>query len=156
MESVALRIEKSRKIKGLGQKDLAKITGIHPTSIGQYERGVIVPPPPKLAQMANALDVSIEWLTYGSPEVSTTSAPVEVPVSTPMPAIPARPLEQSTIEHLIQVFEKQLAEKDEMLRRLTRMLEMSMGKPMGNELSGAPIYPLLRVVEADSVTHLAA
>jgi len=64
--SFALRLKKARTDKGLSQTDLAKVVGIHYTQIGRYETKGAQPSADVLSKMANALEVSSDYLTNGT------------------------------------------------------------------------------------------
>lgn len=61
------RLRELRKQKKLSQMELAKIVGLHYTHIGRYERGVSAKPSAdKLKRMADALDVTSDYLIEGA------------------------------------------------------------------------------------------
>lgn len=55
-----------RKDKGLSRDDLAKAVGTSSAIIGRYERGEITPSVEVAAKMADALDVSLDYLVGAS------------------------------------------------------------------------------------------
>jgi len=68
MESLAIRIKKSREIKGFSQKKLADEIGITSSAISQYESTSYFHSEPSLknlVKLAKALNVSFEWLATG-------------------------------------------------------------------------------------------
>ncbi len=64
--SFAQRLKKARTDKGLSQTDLANQVGIHYTQIGRYETKGAQPSAEVLSKMANALEVSSDFLTNGT------------------------------------------------------------------------------------------
>jgi len=66
--SFALRLKKARTDKGLSQTNLAKMVGIHYTQIGRYEKKGAQPSADILSKIANALEVSSDFLTNGTAE----------------------------------------------------------------------------------------
>lgn len=56
------RLLEARKKKGLTQKQLSDAAGIHPASYSAYETNKKVPPVDILVKIADALEVSIDWL----------------------------------------------------------------------------------------------
>lgn len=66
--SFAERLKRARQDKGLSQSDLAKEVGIHYTQIGRYENKGANPAADILAKLANALEVSSDFLMNGSVE----------------------------------------------------------------------------------------
>ena len=64
-ENVAL----ARKRKNLSQSDLAKMVGTIAVTIGRYERGEIKPSIDIASKIADALDVSLDYLVGSTDEV---------------------------------------------------------------------------------------
>lgn len=62
----AQRLKKARTDKGLSQTELANIVGIHYTQIGRYENKGSQPSADVLSKLANALEVSSDFLTNGT------------------------------------------------------------------------------------------
>jgi transcriptional regulator with XRE-family HTH domain len=56
------RIRELRKQKKLKQSDLASLVGISTSAIGMYEQGRRDPDPQTLLRIAQALDVSVDYL----------------------------------------------------------------------------------------------
>lgn len=56
------RIKELRNLKGLSQKDLAKILGCNQTAVGKYERGQLEPNINLLNILANYFGCSIDYL----------------------------------------------------------------------------------------------
>lgn len=59
------RIKELRKQKGLSQKTLAELCGVHQTAVSQWEKGRTTPDLDSLKKLANALGVSVEILLGG-------------------------------------------------------------------------------------------
>jgi transcriptional regulator with XRE-family HTH domain len=64
----AERLRKIRTEKGISKIDLGKLAGIHHAQIGRYENKGAHPSADVLAKLANALDVSVEFLLNGNKE----------------------------------------------------------------------------------------
>lgn len=62
-----------RMEKGLKQKELAQMTGIAPQTLSGYEGRGILPPLENAAKLAQALGVSLDWLTGLAAEEKTGS-----------------------------------------------------------------------------------
>lgn len=60
------RLKEARTKKGLSQSALCKAIGIHVTNISRYERGENKPNTEILQKIANALDVTTDYLMDGS------------------------------------------------------------------------------------------
>ena len=60
-----LRILKLRKERGLSQKDLAQKIGISNSSLGNYENDLGVPPLNVAEDLADAFNVSLDYLVSG-------------------------------------------------------------------------------------------
>lgn len=56
------KLQQARKQKGLTQGQLAKRAGTDSQRISKYERGVLVPTTTILVKLADALDVSLDYL----------------------------------------------------------------------------------------------
>lgn len=68
------RLKDLRTQKKLSQADLGEKIGVTPTHIGRYERGESMPTAKALWLLAQALDVSIDYLVKGDQDsVVTTS-----------------------------------------------------------------------------------
>lgn len=77
MGTIANRISKSRKELGLNQKQLAKKANITESNLSRYENGIREPKSAVLKRLADALEVSTDYLvgltnekTYNSYDVS--------------------------------------------------------------------------------------
>src|SRR6056297_3748382 len=68
MSSLANRIKEGRKNKKLSQQKLAEIANVHYTNIGKYERGEAVPSSAVLNRIAQALELSPDFLMNGTIE----------------------------------------------------------------------------------------
>lgn len=69
-KEIGARIEKSRKLAGITQKELAKRIGTHFQVISNYERGARKPKIETLGKIASALGVSLESLSGIQPNFS--------------------------------------------------------------------------------------
>ena len=57
------RLQKARKDRKISQDELAKILGVHAPIIGRYERGEVKPSIEVATKIADALGVSLDYLT---------------------------------------------------------------------------------------------
>ncbi len=64
--SLADRLKNARKDKNLSQQELAKISDVHYSNIGRYERGDAKPSAEVLNRIAQALDTSPDYLINGT------------------------------------------------------------------------------------------
>lgn len=69
IEIVGLRIKSYRQKKRLSQERLAELSGLHPTYIGQLERGEKNPSVLSLLKISSALEISLESLISQLSEV---------------------------------------------------------------------------------------
>jgi|ERR1019366_9345632 transcriptional regulator with XRE-family HTH domain len=60
------RLTTAREAKTLTKEKLGKVVGVHHSQIGRYEKGDASPSAEVLKKMANALDVSTDYLMNGS------------------------------------------------------------------------------------------
>nr|WP_282444523.1 helix-turn-helix domain-containing protein [Idiomarina sp. ATCH4] len=60
-----LRIKKARKERGLNQRQVGSMLGIAANNISFWERGINKPSTRNLKKLADALNVSIDWLEHG-------------------------------------------------------------------------------------------
>jgi transcriptional regulator with XRE-family HTH domain len=56
------RIAYLRKVKGLRQKDFAKLVGVHPAHVSRWERGHMSPSSDALSKIASALEMTVDEL----------------------------------------------------------------------------------------------
>jgi transcriptional regulator with XRE-family HTH domain len=62
----AVRLRELRRQKGLSQSELGKLADLHYTHIGRFERGTSRPGSDTLKRLADALDVTSDYLLEGS------------------------------------------------------------------------------------------
>ena len=62
MDVFKSRLATLRKLKGLSQAELAEKIGVHPNIIGRYERDLAKPSMELAVKLAEALEVSIDYL----------------------------------------------------------------------------------------------
>ena len=62
MESIGTKIKETRKLKGLNQEELAELARMHRVSIAKYETGRIEPGADALSRIADALEVTTDYL----------------------------------------------------------------------------------------------
>ena len=60
------RVKELRKNKNLSQSKLGEMVGIHYTQVGRYEKGESFPSMEILRKLADALEVSTDYLMEGS------------------------------------------------------------------------------------------
>jgi len=66
--SLNKRLKQARLDKGLSQQELEKLSNVHYTNIGRYERGNAKPSVEVLNRLAQALDISPDYLLNGTLE----------------------------------------------------------------------------------------
>ncbi len=66
MNSLAVRLKEGRKNKGISQQALAELAQVHYTNIGKYERGEANPSAAVLNRVAQALELSPDFLINGT------------------------------------------------------------------------------------------
>jgi transcriptional regulator with XRE-family HTH domain len=64
--SFGLRLKEAREAKSLNKDKLGKLVKVHYSQIGRYERGEASPSADVLKKIANALDVSTDYLMNGT------------------------------------------------------------------------------------------
>lgn len=69
MESIGYRISKARRYRNMNQKELAKKAGITEASLSRYENEIREPRSQSLTQIADALEVSTDYLLGFSDEM---------------------------------------------------------------------------------------
>lgn len=57
-----MKIKRSRLLLGMSQRDLAKLTGLQVSAISHFEHGRRVPSLKNLIKLANALNVSLDYM----------------------------------------------------------------------------------------------
>jgi transcriptional regulator with XRE-family HTH domain len=90
-KAMGARIVEAREKKGLRQAELAREIGVIVTTMWRYERGECAPGADVLRRIAEALDVSIDWIVTGgearrahpcastAPGFATPDAPARAP-----------------------------------------------------------------------------
>jgi len=66
MNKLSERLKQARKSKKLSQQQLAELAEVHYTNIGRYERGDAVPSTNVLNRIADALELSPDFLMNGT------------------------------------------------------------------------------------------
>ncbi len=66
--SFSERLKSARTRKGLSQSQLGQLVNLHYTQIGRYENKGAQPSADVLSKLADALDVTTDFLMYGSRE----------------------------------------------------------------------------------------
>jgi transcriptional regulator with XRE-family HTH domain len=111
MENLGRRIEQIMQKRGLNPNRLALMTGIHPTTIKNYLKGVGKPDVTKLDKIAEKLDISSDWLKTGLGE--SDSPKNKIPNS----------LEYGIKDKLISVLENSLKRVESELDRALQEIE---------------------------------
>lgn len=62
VKSFGRRVAAARKIRGMSQEELAERSGIAASAITRYETGDMMPGFGRVAAIADALDVTTDWL----------------------------------------------------------------------------------------------
>lgn len=62
-DTFATRLRLARKSRDMTQSELARISGVPAVNISFYERGISEPNLPNAVFLADALRVSLDWLT---------------------------------------------------------------------------------------------
>ncbi|MCL8207257.1 MAG: helix-turn-helix domain-containing protein [Actinomycetia bacterium] len=62
-EIFRLRLSRARRNAGLTKRALAGRVGLSERAVGQFEQGETLPALPTAVALADALDVSLDWLT---------------------------------------------------------------------------------------------
>lgn len=76
---LGLRIKQCRKMHKLTQEQLAELTDVSAHYIYEIERGLKTMSLPKLVDIASALDVSIDYLLFGTNKNSSISSSKTLP-----------------------------------------------------------------------------
>jgi len=71
--SFAIRLKDARNKKGLTKSELSKQAGIHYAQIGRYEEKGARPSAEVLGKLANALDVTTDYLMNGTGDEMATN-----------------------------------------------------------------------------------
>jgi transcriptional regulator with XRE-family HTH domain len=74
------RLSALRKDKKMSQQELAEMAGIHPNVLGRYERGEASPSIDMASKLANALEVSLDYLV-GNTDLELDKALIDKVVS---------------------------------------------------------------------------
>lgn len=72
------RVKQAMTEQGISQSELVKLTGISRSGISQYLSGKNIPRQKALTAIANALNVTSEWLTEGSDKKMTVKQAAEL------------------------------------------------------------------------------
>ncbi len=93
--SFGKRIYLARKVRNLTQTGIARALGITPQSVQQWEKGDIMPRRERMTDLANLLQVSINYLEHGmgpepGPVINTPPHRGESPYQTVVPDKPCR------------------------------------------------------------------
>ena len=70
---VGKRIHQARNNKGLSLQELGTLSNIKKSTLNSYERGLALPKEPLITQLAILLDVSADYLQWGSQPINCIS-----------------------------------------------------------------------------------
>lgn len=73
-EAIGLRLQIARQRKDLLQKKVAKILGINPGTLSNYEAGKREPDNETLIKLCNLYDVSVEYVLNGTDQVNNKNS----------------------------------------------------------------------------------
>ncbi|MFK7795269.1 MAG: helix-turn-helix domain-containing protein [Gammaproteobacteria bacterium] len=79
MSTIAQRILQARKACGLSQELLAERMKVSRGACGHWERGKALPSTDHLTQLANILNVRLEWLATGEGDINASHQISESP-----------------------------------------------------------------------------
>ena len=82
MNTFAQRLKQTMKERGITQTELSRITGLGKSSISQYVSGKNIPSKANMKIIADALEVSVEWLIGDFEEAESTSGQKNITVET--------------------------------------------------------------------------
>jgi transcriptional regulator with XRE-family HTH domain len=81
-EVVSKRIQETREKRGISASELARLVGVTPTAVWNWEKNSITPRRPALEQIAKVLGVSVSFLLSGKEEIrEIDTAPATVSVA---------------------------------------------------------------------------
>ena len=111
--------------KSITRYQVAKATGVTEATLSNYTKGKGNPNTSIVKQLADYFEVSFEWLMYGDGEDERHQGPLLEGEPTFHPEYPAKKqrVTSSDITVLVQFFEKQLAEKDALIKHLLTLLD---------------------------------
>lgn len=99
------RLKELRVKKGISQNELARIIGVHVTNISRYERGENRPTSDVLAKLANALDVTADYLMDGSMDDKAQSTISDKELLSQFQRVEKLPREKkAVVKELIEAF----------------------------------------------------
>src|SRR5690606_33340852 len=79
MSTIHTRIREARQAKGLSTERLAALVGVSYQTIQQWENGKTAPKRQRLAKVADALGVTVEFLSLGTaPDENPDHAPIRL------------------------------------------------------------------------------
>jgi len=81
--NLGARIKQARERAGLSQEDVARRFKVHRAAVSQWENGKTHPSSGKLAELADVLSVSTEWLLGSSRESSAGADALQVADTAP-------------------------------------------------------------------------
>ena len=82
MNTFAHRLKQTMKERDMTQTDLSRITGLGKSSISQYVSGKNIPSRGNMKIIADALEVSVEWLIGNFEEPESASGQKNITVET--------------------------------------------------------------------------
>src|ERR1700675_1712232 len=73
-EEISKRIKDTREARGMTASEFARLVGVTPTAVWNWEKNSITHPPPPLEKIAKVLGVSIPFLLTGKEEIREIGA----------------------------------------------------------------------------------
>jgi|SRR5437016_10762891 len=75
-EDISKRIKETREARGISASEFARLVGVTPTAVWNWEKNSIMPRRPALEQIAKVLGVSIAFLMSGKEEIIEAGKPM--------------------------------------------------------------------------------
>ena len=79
-EDIAKRVEQTREARGFSASEFARLVGVTPTAVWNWEKNSTTPRRPALEQIAKVLGVSIDYILTGEEGGRTIQAATPTPV----------------------------------------------------------------------------
>jgi len=119
------RLNELIKKKGVSRYQVSKATAVTEATLSNYTKGKGNPNTSIVKQLADYFEVSFEWLMYGEGEDECHQGQLLEGEPTFQAEYPAKKLRatSSDLSVLVAFFEKQLAEKDALIKHLLSLLD---------------------------------
>jgi transcriptional regulator with XRE-family HTH domain len=102
--SFASRVKTLRERNALTASDLAKLAGVSPAAVWNWEKNGTIPRPATVKMLADEFGVSADFLLRGSKETTETQSAL-LHVGSTQNMLSPRPLAGATLEDLIKAIE---------------------------------------------------